>query len=212
MIFKPSDILVTIGDSITDCGRNRPVGSGAGLGDGYVKLLQALINGCHPESPVAILNTGISGQRVKDLLQRWQTDVLDLKPNWVSIMIGINDVWRQFDNPLSKDQVLLPEYEAGLEKMVQQTKPHVDGIILMTPFYIESNKKDPMRKKMDQYGSIVKKCALKHKTIFVDTQAAFDAYTEHLPTQSLCGDRVHPNTTGHMVIAKAFLTAVGFQF
>lgn len=66
-----------------------------------------------------------------------------------------------------------------------------------------------MRAKMDLYGEITKKLAGEFDAVFVDVQAAFDRYLEHQPTQSLCGDRVHPNGVGHMIIARAFLSAVG---
>jgi len=95
--------LLFIGDSITDCGRARPVGEGLhwnNLGNGYVSIVQAQILTKHPESRIIVINMGVGGDTVRHLKARWQTDVLDLKPDWLSIMIGINDVWRQFDNPL----------------------------------------------------------------------------------------------------------------
>lgn len=202
-----------IGDSITDNGRNRPVGEGGGLGLGYVMMVDALLNAKYPERNLRVLNTGISGNRVRDLKGRWQTDVLDLEADWVSIMIGVNDVWRQFDgNRLFKDQVLPEEFEATLEELVVTTKPLVKGLVLMTPFYLDANTSDPMRARVDRYSRIVEKIAKKHDTLYVDLQAAFLKVMEHIPTQSLAGDRVHPNRVGDMIIAKAFLTAVGYEW
>lgn len=205
--------LVMMGDSITDCGRKRPVGEGGevGWGNGYVNLVVSHLAAEWPEYLVHILNMGISGNTVRDLKARWQTDCLDLQPDWVSIMIGINDVWRQFDRPYQKGAgVPLKEYKETLEELIVQTKPLLSGgLILVTPYYIESNKADPMRKCMDEFGACVKSLAKKHKTIFVDTQAAFDKTLKHTYSASIAKDRVHPITSGHTIIANAFLRAIG---
>ena len=82
----------------------------------------------------------------------------------------------------------------------------------MTPFYLEPSAEEPLRAQMDVYGAVVKKLAGEFEAVFVDVQAAFNDYMAHRPTQSLCSDRVHPGTTGHLIIAKAFLTAIGFEW
>lgn len=212
MKFSANQTLLFIGDSITDCGRNRPVGERNGLGDGYVSLLNAILGAACPQTPLRVLNTGWSGNRVTDLKARWQTDVLDLRPDWLSVMIGINDVWRQFDDELNPHQVDIQAFESVYRELLAQTRPTLAGLVLMTPFYIESNPHDPMRALMDQYSRVTQSLATEFDAVFVDTQAAFDAFLQHRPTQSLCGDRVHPNKTGHMLIARAFLKAVGVAF
>jgi lysophospholipase L1-like esterase len=153
---------------------------------------------------------GISGNTVLDLKARWQTDVFDLKPDWLSVMIGVNDVWRQFDLPRQKEIHVSPEvYERTLGELVRKTRPKVRGLILMAPFYIEPNRGDAMRARMDQYGAIVKKTAARHRAQFIDTQAAFDAVLAHMHPNAIAWDRVHPNITGHAIIARAFLQAIG---
>lgn len=214
MKLAPKSKLVMIGDSITDAGRVRPVGEGLfeAYGSGYVNLVKSLFAAVYPELAIRVVNMGCSGDTVRNLKARWQTDVLDLKPDWLSIMIGINDVWRQFDTPLlTEGHVYLAEYEATLEELVRQTVPHVKGLVLMTPFFIESVTQDAMRARMDEYGAVVKKLAAKHGAIFVDTQAAFNVVLEHMHSAALAWDRVHPNTTGHMILARAFLKAIGFD-
>ncbi len=212
MHINDNATLLFIGDSITDCGRNRPVGERAGLGGGYVSMANALIQGVYPEKKIRILNTGISGNRITDLKGRWKEDVLDLEPDWLSIMIGINDVWRHFDWEMNPNQVDITAYESIFNELLEKTKPKLKGLVLMTPYFIETNKDDPMRSMMDEYSAVVKKTAQKFDAVFVDVQAAFDEYLKSAPTQSLCGDRVHPNGTGHMIIAKAFLDALEFKF
>jgi lysophospholipase L1-like esterase len=213
LIFGKNEKVLMIGDSITDCGRARPVGEGAGLGQGYVVLVDALLGSHYPEHGLRIVNMGTSGNQVRHLGKRWQTDVLDLKPDWLSIMIGINDVWRRFDSPLrTEEHVSLGEFEERLESLVSGTKDRVKGIILMSPYFLEPNRADPMRKAMDDYGAAVKRIATQHGTRFVDTQAAFDAILAHTHPMNLAWDRIHPGATGHAVLARAFLDTVGFQW
>ncbi len=213
MIIRPNSKLLMIGDSITDCDRARPIGESAdeGLGTGYVALIDGLINATCPEMHIRIINMGISGNMVRDLKARWRSDVLNLSPDWLSIMIGINDVWRHFD-PLTQDeqQVSLDEYSSTLEELIRATLPMLKGLVLMTPYFIESNRGDPMRAMMDRYGAVVCDLASKYKMIFVDTQAAFDEVLKELQPSALAGDRVHPNQTGHLVLARAFLKTVGY--
>lgn len=196
-----------IGDSITDGGRTHPVGEAEGLGSSYVSLVQASLGAEYPERRIRVLNTGISGNRVTDLEQRWERDVEQLKPDWLSVMIGINDVWRQFDRPFF-EQVHPELFEETLGRLVSKQRDHLVGLVLMTPFFLEPNLADPIRKRMDEYGAIVKKIALEHSAIFVDVQAAFDRYLAHASTMTLCADRVHPNQTGHMIICRAFMEAI----
>ena len=210
--FKANQSLVFIGDSITDCGREYPVGQRwNSLGEGYVSFVDSILGAVIPGTPITVLNTGISGNRVTDLEARWQSDVLDLEPNWLSVMIGINDVWRHFDSEPGAEQVEPEQYELVYRSLLVNTRPQLDGLVLMTPYFLETNRKDPMRVKMDAYGAITKKLAVEFNAIFVDTQAAFDYYLGHQPTESLCIDRVHPNGLGHMILARAFLHALGLS-
>jgi lysophospholipase L1-like esterase len=215
MLLTQKDKLVMIGDSITDCGRKKPEGEGRdnSLGNGYVALVDAFLQSVYPQLGIRVINMGVSGHTVRDLKERWQSDVLDLKPDWLSIMIGINDVWRQFDLPqVMERHVYLEEYEQTLRELVERTKPSLKGLILMAPFYIEPNKSDAMRAAMDKYGAVVKKIAEEHNAIFIDTQKAFEPVLQHKYPASLAWDRVHPNMTGHMAIARAFLNAVEFSW
>ena len=207
--------LVMVGDSITDAGRARPVGEGRGdaIGKGYVMMVEALLGAVYPEQWIRIVNQGISGNTVRDLKARWQTDVLDPAPDWVSVMIGANDVWRQFDSPRQTEKhVLIEEYEKTLDELVLATLPRVKGIVLISPYYLESNRADAMRAAMDRYGAAVRRLAEKHKTVFVDSQAALDAVLKTYYPASINWDRVHPDHVGSMVIARAFVDALGVDW
>lgn len=215
MILNEGQKLLFIGDSITDCERAKPEGEGlfGALGKGYVSFVDGLLQSVYPELGIRVVNKGISGNTVRDLKKRWQEDVLDQKPDWLSIMIGTNDVWRQYDTPFIKDgHVYLDEYEETLRKLIKETKPFVKGIVLMTPFYLESNKHDAMRRTMDQYGAVVRRIAEETDCIFVDIQAAFNLVLEQLYPATLAWDRVHPNIAGHMVLTRAFLKKIGFDW
>jgi len=206
---------VLIGDSITDCGRAQPIGEGLfnALGNGYVSVVDGLLQATYPTEELRLVNVGTSGNTVRDLKSRWQRDVLDLQPNWLSIMIGTNDVWRQFDLPkMTQGHVLPDEYERVYDELLTKTRPQLKGLVLATPFYVEPNRQDAMRARMDEYGAIVKRLAAKHDAVFVDTQTGFDFALRHQYAAALAWDRVHPNQTGHMILAKHFLDALGFEW
>ncbi len=214
MIFEKGSKILFIGDSISDFDRKRPVGEGLfnAWGTSYVADVGALLGCMYPEMHYRVVNMGISGNQARDLEARWQTDVMDQHPDWVSVLIGINDVWRQFDSPEMKEEHVSPEdYEACYERLITRTLPHVKGMVLMTPYFMEPNRQDPMRARMDEYGAIVKKLADKHHLIFVDLQAGWDKLFQHMHPCNIAWDRIHPNQTGHMHIAKQFLDAVGFE-
>ncbi|OIJ13931.1 GDSL family lipase [Anaerobacillus alkalilacustris] len=215
MKLEKGQKLLFIGDSVTDCERTKPEGEGlfGALGKGYVSYIDALIQSVYPELSIRIVNKGVNGNTVRDLAKRWKTDVLKQQPDWLTIMIGINDVWRQYDTPFIKDwHVYIEEYEETLRKLINETSPHVKGIVLMTPFYIESNEQDAMRQTMDRYGSVVSHIAEEHDCIFVDTQAAFNQVLKDLYPSTLAWDRIHPTATGHMILARAFLREINFDW
>lgn len=216
MIFENGDRIVFAGDSVTDMGSMNPVGEGSrtdNLGHGYVRMLDNLIHACYPELKVRITNSGISGNNTRMLLERFDRDVVSLNPDWVSICIGINDVWRQFDSPAIPDkQVPEDEYEENLEKMILSVKDKVKGVIIMTPYLIEPSTADTMRAKMDIYGGICKKLAEKHGCRFVDLQKVFTDFCQQTHPAFIAWDRVHPNMIGATLIAKAFLKVCDFDF
>lgn len=212
MLFEKNDTVLFIGDSISDYERKRPVGEGLfnAWGRSYVADAASLMCCMYPELNLRVINMGIGGNQIRDLDRRWQTDVMDLKPDWVSILIGINDVWRQYDSPqMPETHVPLDEYRATYEKLIQETLPHVKGMILMTPYYMETNRLDQMRATMDKYGAVVKELAEKYHLTFVDLQAGWDRLFEHMHSTNIAWDRIHPNQIGCMYIAKQFVKAVG---
>lgn len=215
MLIEPHTKLLMIGDSITECERGMPVGEAFqdGLGRGYVSLVNAWLTAAYPERKIRVMNTGLSGNTVLDLSARWERDVLALKPDWLSVMIGINDVWRQFDMPLQPEtHVPLDVYTATLDTLLAQTRPQLKGLVLMSPYLIEPNRAEPMRAMIDEYRNTVCQLAQKHSAIFVDSQAAFDDVMKSIHPMTLAWDRVHPTQAGHAILARAFLKAINFAW
>lgn len=215
MLIQNGERIVFTGDSVTDFDRKRPVGEGLGegVGTGYVRLIHTLVNTMHPEEVLRISNTGVSGNNILDLEARFQEDVLDLNPDWVSVLIGINDVWRRFDEPDIYEKHISPQkYEEVYQSLIERTLPHVKGMILMTPYFMEPNRRDPMRQAMDEMGAVVKKLAGAYALPCVDTQQVFDEYFRYRHPDYIAWDRVHPNQVGAMLIARAWLNTAGFKW
>lgn len=215
MLFENGDRIVFAGDSVTDMGSVNPVGEGLfdSLGNGYVREVENLLTAWYPELDIRITNSGISGNTSRDLVARFDRDVVDLNPDWVSICIGINDVWRQFDVPAMTDSAVFPdEYESNMEEMILKIKDKVKGIFIISPYYIEVNKEDFMRKRMDEYTEICKNLAKKYSLYFVDFQKMFEDFCKIQHSSKLAWDRVHPNRMGAMLQAKEFVKHIDFDF
>ncbi len=215
MIFENYDRIVFAGDSVTDMGSTIPVGEGMfdNVGRGYVRVLESMFASYYPEVFLRITNSGISGNTSRDLLERYDRDVIELNPNWVSICIGINDVWRQFDSPAIVDSYVLPdEYEKNVENMIVRVKDNVKGVFVLSPYIIESNKEDMMRKRMDEYVAICEKLANKHNCIFVDFQKMYENYCKIRHSSYIAWDRIHPNQVGATLMAREFLKYCDFDY
>lgn len=215
MIFQNNDRIIFAGDSVTDMGSNQPLGEGLSdkVGRGYVRVVENMLAVWYPELNFRITNAGTSGNTSRDLLARFERDVTSQNPDWVSICIGINDVWRQFDVPAILDAAVLPdEYERNVESMILAVKGKVKGIFILSPYYIEPLREDPMRRRMDEYGEICRRLAEKHGCEFVDFQRMFSDYCKYQHSSRLAWDRVHPNQMGSTLMAREFLRHTGFDF
>ena len=209
-MFKPAQKILFIGDSITDCGRLTD--STAPHGTGYVYFVRNLLLARYPRHGLTVENRGISGNTVRDLKARWQADVIAEKPDVLSVKIGVNDVWRHIAG-LPADHVPLEEYEATYRQLLAETRDKIGPkLILVDPFLAETNPKDPFRAMIDRYIQCVHKLAGEFGAVSVRTQQAFDELLKHQPVSYCCADdRVHPNPVGHMLIARTFLRAVGYD-
>ncbi len=214
MLFKDGDKILFTGDSITDAGRKRPIGEGLwdGVGTGYVRAIENILTATYPDLSLHIMNTGISGNTSRDLLARIDTDVIDIGADYVVFMIGVNDIWRQMDEPaVTKGHVYLPEYSQNVAAFIDRVQASGATVICMLPYFIEPCKNDLMRMKVEEYAAAAKRIAEAKGVQCIETQPVFDEYLRHRHSSSLSWDRVHPGPVGSTLLAKAFLKAIGFD-
>jgi len=206
LLLQPHQKLLFIGDSVTDAGRT------AGYsphGYGYVYLVRMWLNAAHPELDLTIVNKGISGHTSRDLVARWERDVLAEQPDWLSIKIGANDVWRALQGRW-REAVSLSEFEENYRKMLDRTRSGTQAsLILAEPFLVESNPDDPFRRAMDEHRLVVRQLAQEYGALLVKTQDAFDRGLKHRPAHYWAEDGVHPTEVGHALIAQEFLHECG---
>ena len=203
--FQKGQKLLFIGDSITDCGRREDK---AHLGDGYVWMVRNFLLARYPELGLTVVNRGVSGDTTRHLAARWQRDVIDEQPDWLSVGIGINDVWRAFGGN-SREAVPLQEYETTLRRLLDWTLRATPArLILMEPYMIEPDRSRSMRREMDSYGAAVARLAADYDALPVRTQAAFDQVLRYTSPDDWADDQIHPNAPGHTVIALEFLRSI----
>ena len=215
MIFKDMERIVFAGDSVTDMGSAQPVGEGLfdNVGRSYVRVIENMLAVYYPEVKVRVTNSGISGNTSRDLLARFDRDVVNLNPDWVSICIGINDVWRQFDSPAQPDvAVPLNEYRENLTKMIKKVQTFTKGVFILSPYYMEPNRDDMMRRRMDEYGAVCRELSEKYGCIFVDFQKMYEDYCKIRHSSYIAWDRVHPNQIGATLMAREFLKHCDFDY
>jgi len=215
MIFQNLDRIVFAGDSVTDMGSANPVGEGLfdNVGRSYVRVIENMLSVWYPEVLTRVTNSGIGGNTSRDLLARFDRDVVNLNPDWVSICIGINDVWRQFDTPAITDgQVQPEEYRQNVETMIEKVKGKVKGIFILSPYIIEPLREDKMRARMDEYVEICRELAEKHGCVFVNFQKMYEDYCQHRHSAYIAWDRIHPNQVGATLMAKEFLKYCDFEY
>lgn len=211
MIENGSKFLL-IGDSITDCGRrdnqHRPYGCG------YVSKFRDLVIINEPEKDIEIINKGIGGNTVEDLRSRWDDDLLSHKPDWISIKIGINDVNRYLANA---HELQSPEsFERIYNQLLSDTKEALPNckVILISPFFMSRGNavKDAYRTKvwnlLPTYIKIIEDLSEKHDALFLNTHELFQEQLKYKHPDVYCGEPVHPNETGHQLIAQGLYKTI----
>ena len=202
--------FLLIGDSITDCGRR---GEQAPFGNGYASLFIESITAQFPDRRIRFINKGIGGNRVTDLKERWYDDVIPNDPDWLSIMIGINDLHsylRDPDNGVSVE-LFRETYDWILDETVGHTRAK---IVLMEPFYISTDRSGQtfrsrvLETTIPEYIAVVHEMSRKYRTRLVKLHERFQHHLKFRPSETFCPEPVHPNRSGHMVIAAELLRAL----
>lgn len=208
--FEPGARLVFQGDSITDMNRGRNESDrNHYLGHGYVYLIAARLGVDMPAAKLEFFNRGVGSQALAHLKGRWDKDAIDLKPDLLSILIGVNDVWE-------RAAVNVEPWEADYRLMLDASrKANPDlRLVLLDPFVLPSGRlADPAKHRqwrgmIDQLIAVVARLARDYGAVHVKTQEVFDAAAEVAPPEHWIWDGVHPLPQGHELIARRWLEEV----
>lgn len=215
MLLKRNSTIVFAGDSVTDANRDYSAITGdfESFGDGYVRIISAALTTMYPDLNTMVVNAGVNGDDINLLAKRWNQDVLSNKPNYVAILIGINDTWRWFDSTFRHNQDLItPEkYRNKYQDLIDRTKNQAE-ILVLNPFMFELNQADPMRAKLADFQEIAKELASSNNLLFIDIQSTIDKYLKQQSSYTVTKDRVHPKFSGSMLIARKILTDLGVDW
>jgi lysophospholipase L1-like esterase len=266
--LKPDQTVLFIGDSITDADRNNRAYKPFGFG--YVHFVANFLLAKYPAYNLNIINTGISGNTIRDLKSRWQKDVVaklrseatkhsakpcetkceaprslgfrgspvlqggvsaseadphvvfpkrsegkvmgaDHKPDILSILIGVNDVWRRFETEAEIPYAVFPEeYESTYRRLLDEVKAKCNSrLVICEPFMFCDDLSNPMFAQLRRYVELVRKIAVDYNAVLVPLQKAIDERIKEVPPQNWSLDMVHPHLWAHAWIAQQWLIANG---
>jgi acyl-CoA thioesterase I len=195
--MTPGPILF-IGDSVTDCGRRDDEPDF--LGDGYVRLIAEKL------TDRRVVNAGISGNRAIDLRDRWHIDVVEQKPDILSVYVGINDTWRRYDE---NDPTSAATFEANYRACLADLGG-ASTLILIEPFVLPvTEEQQRWHEDLDEKRAVVARLAAESGAGFVPLQTLLSAQAEDHGAAALAADGVHPTQLGHRLIAEAWLEVAG---
>lgn len=192
------------GDSVTDAGRDRSQSSDMGFG--YPKYASAMLEDAFPDVDFAFTNLGISGNRTEDLVARMQSDFIEIQPDIVSIMIGINDVWHHyaFEYVYTSNE----QFEQNYTTLLENIKQHTDAkIMIIQPFLIDVPDKQELYTELAEKQAIVARLAEKYADAYLPMHELFEA-DESKDKTVYAADGVHPTEDGACLIAQKYLETV----
>ncbi|MCY2924559.1 MAG: SGNH/GDSL hydrolase family protein [Planctomycetota bacterium] len=204
-MFAKNTTILFQGDSITDGARGRNEDLNHILGHGYVFLIAARLTADRPGLGLRFHNRGCSGHSVVDLHARWREDALDLAPDVLSVLIGVNDV---------ETGVPTARYETEYRQMLEETRAALPKtrFVLCHPFMLPvGGRKDrwkELRADIDSRIDVVDRLAREFQAVVVPNQAVFDAACQHAPAEYWLWDGIHPMPAGHELMAREWLAAV----
>jgi lysophospholipase L1-like esterase len=210
MDAAPTTVLFQ-GDSITDWGRNRTrtgANDSSALGGGYPLLVAAALLERQPGKELRFYNRGISGNTVPDLAARWQQDTLDLKPDVLSILIGVNDIWHKLDG---RYQGTVDDYRREYTELLDRTRralPQV-RLVVLEPFVLRTGAvNERWFPEFDERRAVAREVAGAARATFIPLQGMFDALAKKAPPAYWAADGVHPTPGGHEAIAREWMRRV----
>lgn len=199
------------GDSITDAGRNRE--DFYGMGWGYAYLVKSKLGTDHPDD-YEFLNRGVSGNRIVDMYARIKSDFINLKPDYASIYIGVNDVWHEITRQNGVDT---PKFEKLYTMLIDEVQAACPGIklIIIAPYVLEGrstcnteeipDRLERFQKEVAEKAAAAKRIAQKYDLPLIELQPVFDEACKRAPTVHWTGDGVHPTVCGHELIKRRWL-------
>ena len=206
LIFNSNEKVLFIGDSITDCGQRQDEEK---LGHGYVRKITELLTAKYPNHNIDYINKGIGGDIVEGLEARWDEDVISEKPDWLSIKIGINNAARQTES----NEEYLPKWESSYRQILTRSRQELElkGIFMFEIFYIAEDVQEPRSLAISEYNEIIHRLAKEFNTHLVQTSQSFKQAVNNRPNALwTTRDGVHPNATGHTLMALEFLKQTGW--
>jgi lysophospholipase L1-like esterase len=211
-MFSEGNVVLFQGDSITDAGRDKKrqlPNDGRSFGGGYALMAGADLLKKLPEKKLEIYNRGISGNKVFQLRDRWDTDCLDLKPDVLSILIGVNDYWHKRNG---KYDGTVDIYEHDYRELLQRTKKALPDVklVLCQPYSIPGGSAigEGWMEEFQPYQAVAKKLSDEFKTLWVPYQSVFERALKHAPAKYWSPDGVHPSMAGAQLMAAAWLKVV----
>ena len=215
MATLPSDrgplTVLFQGDSITDNGRDRKAAdpnTAGQLGGGYPYLVAAAALAAEPTRGLRFFNRGVSGNKVPDLTQRWDADTLAIKPDVLSILIGVNDMWHKRDGRYNGT---VDDYERGFGDLLERTRQALPRLrlVVLEPFVLRTGVIDSTWfPEFDERRAAAERVARASGATFIPTQLLFDRLVRRTPPAYWAADGVHPTPAGHAAIAKAWQAAM----
>lgn len=209
--FKDGDTVLFQGDSVTDCDRDRSSSAvyPASFGCGYAKTFKDVYDTLFPDNKVDFVNRGVSGNRVRNLLERYDADFKAVNPDFISIMIGINDTWRGYDS----EDVCSPErFEQEYDLLLSKVKSDFPNakILIIEQFALTSHPERHWNEDLDPKRAVTKRMAEKYADYFIPMYDILNgAVGNGFALEELSGDGVHPAPVGHSFIASEILKTLG---
>jgi lysophospholipase L1-like esterase len=210
--LSKDDVILFQGDSITDAGRNREetaFNNSKALGSGYAFLAGSRLLLDHADKNLRIYNKGISGNKVFQLAERWDTDCLELKPNVLSILIGVNDFWHMLNG---KYDGTIDTYKKDFKALLERTKQQLPNVklIIGEPFAVSGIKAvdEKWYPAFTQYQQAAREIAANAGAVFIPYQDIFNKAQKSAPGVYWTYDGVHPSVAGSQLMAQAWLSSV----
>jgi lysophospholipase L1-like esterase len=208
-IVQSGNLILFQGDSITNAFRKpEEVCNAYQLGSGYAMLVAAELLAARPHDGLRFTNRGVSGEGVQGLAQRWQTDCLDLRPDILSVLVGINDA-----GPVRPGSAMPAEtYERHYRELLVRTRDALPSVrlVLCEPFVLRAGDvTEAAPETLTAYGGVVRRLVTEFSAVFVPLQTVFADALKLAPAEYWSFDGIHPNAQGHWLMAKAWLKATG---